>query len=183
MSGCLALNSSYEPLTVVPMKRAVRLLLQGKAELVEQDGDQVVRSERGAMPRPSVIRLKKFVKVPKRFRKSVTNTFLFARDQYTCQYCGKHERDLVGRTNKLTRDHIMPQCRGGGNTWGNCVTACSSCNGRKDNKTPDEAGMQLRSVPTEPHMVALQWSVRRLTEKQKYYIEMFYGPDVVAALE
>lgn len=183
MSGCLALNSSYEPLTVMTTKRAVRLLLQGKAELVEQDGDKVLRSERNAVPRPSVIRLKQFVKVPKRFRKAVTNTFLFARDQYTCQYCGKHEGQLVGRTNKLTRDHILPQSRGGGNTWDNCVTACSQCNAKKDDKLPVEAGMQLLSVPTEPHMVALQWSVRKLTEKQRYYITMFYGDEVLKALE
>lgn len=181
MSGCLALNSSYEPLTLVPTRRAVRLVLDGKAEVVEAEADEVVRWGRGSMPRPSVIRLKRFIKVPRKFRRKVTNTFLFARDGYRCQYCGKHERDLKGRTS-LTRDHVTPQSRGGDNSWTNCVTACSPCNARKDNKTLSEAGMELLSVPTEPHLVALVWSVRRLTAMQRKYIAMFYGNEVADAL-
>ena len=57
IQGCLALNASFEPLTMVPMRRALRLVLDGKAEIVEADADRVVRSERLAMPRPAVIRL------------------------------------------------------------------------------------------------------------------------------
>lgn len=181
--SCLALNSSYEPLTVISMRRAVRLVLQGKAELVEQDGEKVVRWERGSLPTPHVIRLKQFVHVPRKFRRAVTNTFLFARDHYTCQYCGTPQAKLVGRMNKLTRDHVLPVSRGGGNTWANCVTACGECNGRKDNKLPHEAGMHLLSTPTEPHMVALQWNVRKLTAMQRQYITQFYGAAAVAALE
>lgn len=180
--SCLALNSSYEPLTVVSMKRAVRLVLQGKAELVEQDGEQVLRSERGSVPKPHVIRLKTFVHIPRKFRRAVTNTFLFARDSYTCQYCGTPAERLIGRMNKLTRDHVVPVSRGGGNSWTNCVTACGECNGRKDDKLPHEAGMRLLSVPTEPHMVALQWNVRKLTPMQRKYITMFYGAEAVNAL-
>src|SRR5205085_5572066 len=85
--GCLALNASYEPLTMVPMRRALRLVIDGKAEIVEADQDRVVRSERLTMPRPAVIRLMKFIHVPRRFRRQVTNTFLFARDRYKCQFC------------------------------------------------------------------------------------------------
>ena len=80
--GCLALNASYEPLTMVPLRRALRLVIDGKAEIVEADSDRVVRSERLTMPRPAVIRLTKFIHVPRRFRRQVTNTFLFARDHY-----------------------------------------------------------------------------------------------------
>ena len=81
--GCLALNASFEPLTMVPMRRALRLVIDGKAEIVEADHDRVVRSERLTMPRPAVIRLTKFIHVPRRFRRQVTNTFLFARDRST----------------------------------------------------------------------------------------------------
>ena len=87
--GCLALNASFEPLTMVPLKRALRLVIDGKAEIVEADGAKVVRSERLALPRPAVIRLTKLVHVPRRFRRQVTNTFLFARDRYRCQFCGR----------------------------------------------------------------------------------------------
>src|SRR5690349_25068641 len=92
--GCLALNASYEPLTMVPMRRALRLVIDGKAEIIESDSDRVVRSERLTMPRPAVIRLTKFIHVPRRFRRQVTNTFLFARDRYMCQYCGRTQIDL-----------------------------------------------------------------------------------------
>lgn len=177
MSGCLALNSSYEPLALVTVKRAVRLVLDGKAEVIEDNGEPI-RWERGQLNRPTVIKLKRFIKVPPKFRRQVTNTFLFARDSYSCQYCGRHEKELKqhkGHDGRLTRDHILPQSKGGGNTWTNCVTACSPCNAKKDNKTPQEAGMRLLSTPTEPHLVALVWAVRKLTPLQRKYITMFYG--------
>ena len=82
--GCLALNASFEPLTMVPMKRALRLVIDGKAEIVEADAERIVRSERMTVPRPAVIRLMKFIHVPRKFRRQVTNTFLFARDRYRC---------------------------------------------------------------------------------------------------
>ena len=99
--GCLALNSSFEPLTMVPMRRALRLVIDGKAEIVEADDERVVRSERMSLPRPHVIRLKAFVHVPRRFRRQVTNTFLFARDHYTCQYCGRGRCAARSRTSSL----------------------------------------------------------------------------------
>ena len=105
--GCLALNASFEPLTMVPMRRALRLVIDGKAEIVEADHDRVVRSERLTMPRPAVIRLTKFIHVPRRFRRQVTNTFLFARDRYRCQYCGRTQAELRPRES-LTRDHLVP---------------------------------------------------------------------------
>ena len=70
---CLALNASFEPLTMVPVRRALRLVIEGKAEIVEADGPEVVRSERLAIPRPAIIRLVKFVHVPRRFRRHVRN--------------------------------------------------------------------------------------------------------------
>ena len=78
--GCLALNASFEPLTMVPLRRALRLVIDGKAEIVEADGGLEVRSASLALPRPAIIRLVKFVHVPRKFRRQVTNTFLFARD-------------------------------------------------------------------------------------------------------
>ena len=70
--GCLALNSSFEPLTMVPLRRALRLVIDGKAEIVEADEGRAVRSEKLALPRPIVIRLMKFIHVPRRFRRQVT---------------------------------------------------------------------------------------------------------------
>lgn len=181
LMGCLALNASYEPLTLVPLHRAVRLVMDRKAEILEVDGRRAFRSERAVIPVPLVIRLVRFVHVPRRFRRQVTNTFLFARDNYSCQYCGRHRSELRGRQ-FLTRDHILPLSRGGENTWVNVVTSCSPCNNRKGNRLPEEAGMPLRTEPGEPNHVHLVWAVRRVTPIQAKYIGMFYGEDTVAFL-
>ena len=178
---CLALNASFEPLTMVPVRRALRLVIDRKAEIVEADG-ALVRSERLQILRPAVIRLVKFVHVPRRFRRQVTNTFLFARDNYRCQFCGRAQQELRPRE-CLTRDHLVPLSRGGSNTWTNVLTACSSCNTRKGNLLPEEAGMSPLRPPFEPHFVHLAWAVRRLTSVQSKYIRTFYGADVLSTLE
>ena len=158
--SCLALNASFEPLTIVPARRAVRLVLDGKAEILEKDLGKDFRSERRVIPYPTVIRLIRYVHVPQKFKRQVTNTFLFARDGYSCQYCGRRKSDLKGRQ-FLTRDHIKPLSRGGDNSWENVVTSCSSCNNRKE--------------PREPNYVHLVWVVRKVTQTQAKYIRMFYG--------
>lgn len=182
IAGCLALNASYEPLTMVPLRRALRLVIDGKAEIVEADTDRPVRSESLALPRPAVIRLTRFVHVPRRFRRQVTNTFLFARDAYKCQYCGRPSAELKLRES-LTRDHLIPLSRGGSNEWTNVVTACSSCNTRKANWLPDEIGMHPLHAPVEPHFVHLSWAVRRLTPTQSHYIRVFYGEEMLRQIE
>lgn len=178
IAGCLALNASYEPLTMVPLRRALRLVIDGKAEIVEAEQGRPVRSERMAMPRPAVIRLTKFIHVPRRFRRQVTNTFLFARDQYQCQYCGREVAELKPRES-LTRDHVVPMSRGGLNEWTNVVTACSSCNTRKASRLPTEINMHPLVAPAEPHFVHLSWAVRRLTPTQARYIKVFYGEETL----
>ena len=179
--GCLALNASFEPLTILPIERALRLVIDRKAEVLEVDALRTFRSERREIPCPVVIRLARFVHIPRRFRRQVTNTFLFARDGYRCQYCGRHRNELRGRE-FLTRDHVIPISRGGGNFWENVVTACSACNNRKANHLPAECGLHLLQPPLEPNHVELVWAVRRVTETQAKYVAMFYGEDVLAAL-
>jgi 5-methylcytosine-specific restriction endonuclease McrA len=176
--SCLALNASFEPLTIVPTRRAVRLVLDGKAEVLEEDTGRSFRSENRVVPCPAVIRLVRYVHVPYRFRRQVTNTFLFARDDYTCQYCGKHKSELRGRQ-FLTRDHIRPISRGGLNSWGNVVTSCSPCNNLKGGRLPAEAGLRLLAEPTEPNYVHLVWVVRRVTDAQAKYIRLFYGEEAL----
>ncbi|NOT08110.1 MAG: HNH endonuclease [Gemmatimonadales bacterium] len=181
MVRCLALNASFEPLTMVPVKRALRLVIDGKAEIVEADTGEPIRSTRISLPKPAIIRLVKFVHVPRKFRRQVTNTFLFARDDYRCQYCHRTQAQLRPRE-CLTRDHLLPISRGGGNEWTNCVTACSSCNTRKGNRLPEECGMEPLHAPVEPHFVHLAWAVRRLTAVQSKYIRYFYGAAALRAI-
>ncbi len=178
---CLALNASFEPLTMVPIRRALRLVIDGRAEIVEADGARLVRSARLSVPRPAVIRLVRFVHVPRKFRRQVTNTFLFARDDYRCQFCRRTTVQLRPRE-CLTRDHLVPLSRGGTNAWTNVLTACSTCNTRKGNHLPAECGMRPMRQPYEPHFVHLSWAVRRLTPVQSKYIRMFYGEETLAEL-
>jgi 5-methylcytosine-specific restriction endonuclease McrA len=179
--GCLALNASFEPLTILPVERALRLVFDEKAEILEVDSGRVFRSQWEEMACPVVIRLVRFVHVPRRFRRQVTNTFLFARDSYRCQYCRRHRSDLRDRE-FLTRDHVVPLSWGGANSWENVVTACSTCNNRKANHLPEEIGMFPLRPPLEPNHVELVWAVRRVTDVQAKYISMFYGGDVLRAL-
>jgi 5-methylcytosine-specific restriction endonuclease McrA len=149
VESVLVLNATYEPLSVVSVRRAVLLLLKEKAEIVEA-AEAKLRSEHVSMPMPLVIRLVYYVRIPNRLSLPVTRRTVLARDHYTCQYCGRQPP-----RKDLTVDHILPRSRGGHTAWENVVTACQRCNGRKGNRTPEEAGMSLLSPPVRPRYVAL----------------------------
>ena len=137
----LVLNQSYEPLTVCRARRAVVLIFQGKAEMLE-DGLGYLHTIERTVPIPSVIRLGRMVKRPRRERK-MTRYEIFNRDKYTCQYCGEQSRHL-------TLDHVIPRYRKGEHTWENVVSACVDCNRRKAGRTPKEANMKLIRQPLPP---------------------------------
>jgi len=147
----LVLNASYEPLHLVSIRRAVLLLLKEKAELIEAT-DQMIRAASAELPRPLVIRLRRYIKLPRNLALPLTRRLVYARDQYTCQYCGGHFS-----ASQLTMDHVIPKSRGGQKTWENIVTACKRCNQKKGNRTPDEAHMHLIRPPYRPRYVALVW--------------------------
>lgn len=130
----LVLNASYEPLSVVSSRRAVCLLLDDKAELVEHDEVEVLRSATLSVPAPTVVRLRYMVKVPRRTMTAVSRRAVFARDDYRCQYCGARADSI---------DHVVPRSRGGLHVWENLAAACRPCNIAKRDRTPDEAGMRL----------------------------------------
>jgi 5-methylcytosine-specific restriction endonuclease McrA len=136
----LVLNSSYQPLNVVNVKRAVILVLKDKAEVLEQR-EEALHSEKLSFAAPLVIRLVYLVKVPFRVRASISRRAVFARDHFACQYCGSKAESI---------DHVIPRSRGGLHVWENIVAACRSCNTRKENRSPREAGLTLRSKPAAP---------------------------------
>jgi 5-methylcytosine-specific restriction endonuclease McrA len=137
----LVLNQSFEPLTVCRARRAVVLIFQGKAEMIE-NGSGSIRTIDSTIELPSVIRLARMVRRPRRRRK-MTRYEIFNRDRYTCQYCGEQSRHL-------TLDHVLPRYRGGQHTWENVVSACVACNRRKAGLTPKEANMKLIHEPGPP---------------------------------
>lgn len=142
----LLLNANFEPLNVCTTRRAIGLVLKGKAELL-LNGRGYIRTVRKQYPRPSVIRLGYMIKRP-RPRVRLSKREIFRRDDHSCQYCGS-------RSGRLTVDHIMPRHRGGEHNWLNLVTACPSCNLKKGGRTLDEAHMALRRKPREPRASAL----------------------------
>ena len=139
MGHVLVLNASYEPLNITTWRRAMVMLLKGKAVGLEHDPDHVIRED---YLLPTVIRLRQFVRVPYK-QMPLTRRNLFQRDGHRCQYCG-----FSGE--RLSIDHVMPRSRGGGDVWENVTTACLPCNVRKGNRTPREAGMPLARQPHRP---------------------------------
>ena len=141
MGRALLLNASFEPLCVVPIRRAVVLVLKEKAEIIARNGGEL-HSERATIPVPAVIRLHNFVRVPHRNRVPLSRRAVFARDGHRCQYCNRAAENI---------DHVVPKSRGGTHAWDNVVASCRSCNARKEDRLPAEAGFHLQRPPREPH--------------------------------
>lgn len=138
----LLLNASYEPLTTVPLRRAVLLVLREKAEVVHSDSTgAVLHSSTMAFSVPSVIRLLRYIRVPYRRRIPLTRVALMRRDGYHCAYCDRRAETI---------DHVIPRSRGGQHVWENVVAACRSCNRRKADRLLEELGWKLRVTPTVP---------------------------------
>jgi 5-methylcytosine-specific restriction endonuclease McrA len=142
-SRVLVLNASYEPINVCTMRRAAVLVLKERAEVLEERSG-ALRSERLALARPCVIRLIRYVRIPRDVhRRKITRKAVLARDAYTCQYCGR-------QAHRLTVDHVIPRSRGGSLSWDNIVASCAPCNRRKGNRLPREAKMHPVSRPKPP---------------------------------
>ena len=140
----LLLNCNYEPLNVCNMRRAVSLLLLGKAEVLHHR-EIPLHTVRGNLDAPSVLKMRYLVKRPMPELRLSRHSIL-ARDHYTCQYCGAKGRDL-------TIDHIVPRWTGGPHTWDNLVACCRKCNLKKGDKTPQQAHMALMKKPKRPHFI------------------------------
>ena len=141
----LVLNSTYEPLNVCNLRRAVVLVYLGKAEVLKTSTDHTLRTVEGVVEFPSVLRLYHQVRRP-RPELRLSRRAIFARDNYTCQYCGQISREM-------TIDHVVPRRAGGAAAWDNLVASCKTCNSRKGDKHPSQAGLALRRKPTKPRFV------------------------------
>jgi 5-methylcytosine-specific restriction endonuclease McrA len=172
----LVLNSDYEPLNVCNLRRAIVLIYLGKADVLHAHGESsnatlppaaantavhpaAAPGGGGVVPvAPSVVKLRHHVKRPlpelKLSRRSV-----FARDNFTCQYCGMTSKEL-------TIDHVVPKRHGGGMHWENLVACCRRCNTKKGDKTPEKVGMKADApaAPAALHAVHLAEQVRRRNE-------------------
>lgn len=165
-AGVLVLNASYEPLNICAVKRAVRLVFSGKAEILHDRG--VLSSPTFEMPLPSVIRMLYYV-FRKQKRVPLTKKNVLLRDNYKCGYC---EKTIPYAT--ATVDHIVPKRQNGKSTWLNLVAACSACNSRKRDRTPKEAAMALLRKPHEPRYIPFV-IVRKHTQLDEWrkYLDLY----------
>lgn len=136
----LVLNATYEPISIVSWRRAVVLVVGGRAEAVESDG-HTARSERLAVEVPSVVRLTRYVRIPRHRHAPLSRRAVLVRDRWTCQYCGDRADGI---------DHVRPRSRQGPHAWDNVVAACRSCNARKGDRLLSETPFRLRAAPTAP---------------------------------
>lgn len=153
----LVLNANFEPLHVCDTRRALGLIIGGKARLVA-NGRGYVHTVQTSFARPSVIQLHKMIHRPRPFPR-LSKKEIFRRDNYVCQYCGR-------QTTHLTVDHVIPRFQGGTHSWHNLVAACPSCNRHKGGRTVEEAHMALRRPPQEPPRSAAYLFGRYLDQDQ-----------------
>jgi 5-methylcytosine-specific restriction endonuclease McrA len=142
----LMLNQNYEPLTVCSARRAIVLLFQGKAEMIETADGLKLHTVRSEYRLPSVVRLSNYKRVPYK-RIMLTRKNVILRDGHRCQYCGSTK-------GPMTVDHIIPKTRRGADTWENMVCACVGCNNRKGDRTAEQAGMALLKKPGHPSHIS-----------------------------
>jgi len=145
----LVLNAGYEPLAVVSFRRALVLVMNDKATIIERVEESPVLAAGGSFDRPAVIILTRYVHLPNPGRVPVTRRGVLRRDAFHCAYCGGHA---------ATIDHVHPRSRGGADSWENLVACCQRCNNVKGDRTPQEMSWRLRFTPRPPH--GPSWAIR-----------------------
>lgn len=165
-ANTLLLSQSYEPIKIIAWQRAITLLFLGKVEVIEEYTD-AVRSVSIIIKIPAVVRL---LRAFRRHHKPVkfSRVNIYARDHYTCQYCGVR----LGVA-ELTYDHVTPRSQGGRTDWANIVTCCHECNRTKGGRTPRQAGMALRATPSQPDWVpaiTIRVSLRSVPDAWRDYL-------------
>lgn len=161
----LVLNSSYAPLHFTAAKRAIVMVITGRAEQIESDGI-MIHTFTTQFPCPTVIRLNRFIKIPRWGTVPFSKKNVLRRDRKSCQYCGAVDKEL-------TIDHIIPRSMGGASNWLNVVAACKKCNTKKSDRTLERSGLRLRNKPYVPKFMALMTQPESMPESfinswQKY---------------
>ncbi|HZO90294.1 MAG TPA: HNH endonuclease [Chthonomonadaceae bacterium] len=165
----LVLNADYEPLNVCNLRRAIVLVYLGKADVLHAEGEMETVYQDGRYVIPSVVKLRNHIKRPLPELKLSRRT-IFARDNYTCQYCGSTTKDL-------TIDHVIPRVHGGKSAWENLVCCCRKCNMKKSDKLAHQVGMKLIRTPRRPRYVPYisltKYLMGRKNEIWRNYLPVF----------
>jgi 5-methylcytosine-specific restriction endonuclease McrA len=164
----LLLNSQYLPIKIVTMKKAINLIFRGAA-IVEKQSDFIWKSPSFDFQLPSIVRLLNYNKLPNRTQKLSKKNILI-RDKYTCAYCKE-----VFNEKSLSLDHIIPKSRGGSSKWENLVAACKMCNGKKGDRTPEEAGFHPIKKPNRMSIHTHNAILINLAAGNPEWSEYIYG--------
>ena len=142
MERCIILNGDYTYLNSVSWKRAIRLVIKGKTEVLKYS-DRVLKCVDGSIMKiPAVMKLMKVIRLIYKHKVPYSKKNIHIRDNHTCVYCGTNAEPTI--------DHVIPISRGGKTSFENCVAACRTCNHKKGSRTPREANMFLKSKPYAP---------------------------------
>lgn len=144
MIKTLLLNSNYQILAFITERRAIKLVIKGKAEVISNWIGRKITSSGGYIFHPATIKMKYHISLQPT-KLVFSRKLVMRRDAYMCAYCG-----AKCKQEHLTIDHVLPKSLGGTNSFANCVTACLSCNRTKGNRTPEQAGMMLKITPGTP---------------------------------
>lgn len=163
---CLVITADGVPVDKVSAERAIVHVMQQKAYILLAQEGKEFRSQHESWPVPAVIGLLKYIKLPDHYygAANLSVNALLKRDNWTCQYCGRKKHEL-DEDEILTRDHVLPVSRGGEDKWENVVVACLTCNNKKGDKTPLEAGMKLKTSPYAPTRAQLHRQFHQYIEK------------------
>lgn len=148
MSRVLVLDQSYQPISIVSLKKAIKYITTGKVEVIKEYNGNVC-STYLIFRMPAVVRFVRKIFRPRKLVK-FSRANVYARDRWTCCYCG-----FKGSADELTFDHVIPRAKGGITCWENIVTACNPCNNRKADRLPQEAGMFLKRKPIAPDWIPI----------------------------
>jgi 5-methylcytosine-specific restriction endonuclease McrA len=186
----LVLNRNWQPVNVATVARALVLLWNEAARVVDvadyqtfswtdwsrlrpREGEDFVQAVQFRLRVPEVVALNGYDRLP---ASAVTfcRRNIFKRDRYVCQYCGSQPG-----VEELSVDHVLPRSQGGQSSWDNCVLACVTCNSKKANRTPREAGMTLRRQPFRPVWKPLYAAHnRRLASWSRFVSEVYWNVEL-----
>lgn len=146
MLPTLLLNQSYETISFISLRSLIKLIVKDKVEILSNWPNEEINWSSGYINYPATVRLKYYIHRSPGFSK-FNRRAVFRRDMFTCLYCSE-----TLSLNKATIDHLIPTSRGGKSEWKNVATSCLSCNNKKGDKTPEEAGMKLLYEPYQPRI-------------------------------
>ena len=128
----LILNRNWQPVNVATVARALVLLWNESARVVDpkdfqlytwedwaklrpRAGEDHIQAVRFKLRVPEVVALSDYDRLPVA-HVTFSRRNIFKRDHYACQYCGAQPG-----SEELTIDHVLPRAQGGVSSWENCV--------------------------------------------------------------